>query len=215
MEEAKSNLGLNDATPPNPQANTAWVFIRNSFNWSKVEILNLICYDCLQANYIDPNPLLKSPADTAKPSDRTLQYPTPSTSEHEVAPISLIATSTEVPPAAEAQQVPPIPMSTEAPPIAEASLVSPIPTPIQHQPRMLNPQILDIFAGWTSDAIASLAALALAALPAQSAHAALADTADTKAAGVLGALKLKLKATDNEITNIWECDPCMDIHGFI
>ena len=145
----------------------------------------MICYDCLQANYIDPNPLLKSPADTAKPSDRTLQYPTPSTSEHEVAPISPIATSTEAPPAAEAPQVPQIPMLTEAPQVAEALLVSPILTPIPHQPGMLNPQILDIFAGWISDAIASLAALALAALPGQLARAAPADTAHTLAAGVL------------------------------
>ena len=148
----------------------------------------MICYDCLQANYIDPNPSLKSLADTATPSDQTLQYPTPSTSEHEVAPISPIATSTEASPAAEALQVPQIPMLTEAPQVAEASLVSPIPTPIPHQPGMLNnlnPQILDIFAGWTSDAIASLTALALAALPAQLARAAPADTAHTLAAGVL------------------------------
>ena len=87
-------------------------------------------------------------------------------------------------------------MSTEAPQVAEALLVSPILTPIPHQPGMLNPQILDIFAGWISDAIASLAALALAALPGQLARAAQADTAHTLAAGVLGALK----ETDKETT---------------
>ena len=108
----------------------------------KEKNLNLICYDCLQANYIYPNPSLKSLADTATPSDQTLQYPTPSTSEHEVAPISPIATSTEASPAAEAPQVPQFPMSTEAPQVAEASLVSLIPTLIPHQPGMLNPPSL-------------------------------------------------------------------------